>query len=453
MPARCWKDWIRRGSTIGWRNDSVGLGVSVYGRWYREIAWPLYEKARGRHTYEWLALSHERRREPPERIRAWQSDEPQRLSRADPSTTDKPVIAHVVLSLKVGGLERVVVDLVKGFRDSNYSCVVCCLETRGEFAAEVDALGVPLYVFHKKDELDLNTIFRLARFLREHKVTIVHTHNPGPHIYGLLAAWLAGVPVRVHTRHGRNFPDDKKRVWTNRILSWGTDMIVPVSDDAGLVATNIERINPKKIHRIWNGIDINLYTPQHDPVAGPLVIGTVARLSPEKDQGTMLAAFRHVLEEIPDARLILVGDGPCAMKLHEEAAKLGMNGHVDFLGQCSNIPEVLKGMSVFTLSSTTEGLSMTLLEAMAAGLPIVATDVGGNRELLRPPQCGLVVPARDPRALGRAYIELLLNPQRRAQMGAASRARAVQYFNMDHTLAEYTKLYDELMARKVGRRS
>jgi glycosyltransferase involved in cell wall biosynthesis len=178
----------------------------------------------------------------------------------------------------------------------------------------------------------------------------------------------------------------------------------------------------------------------------------VARLSPEKDQRTMLAAFHHVLAEIPDARLIVAGDGPCAVELYEEAAKLGLSGRVEFLGQCSNVPEVLKRMSIFTLSSTTEGLSMTVLEAMAAGLPIVATDVGGNRELVQPPECGLVVPARDPRALGQAYIELLLNPQRRAQMSAASRARVVQYLNLELTLAQYTKLYDQCMARKVGGR-
>jgi sugar transferase (PEP-CTERM/EpsH1 system associated) len=373
-------------------------------------------------------------------------------SRVDSSESCKPVVAHVVLSLKVGGLERVVVDLVKGFRDSDYSCVVCCLGTRGEFAAEVDALGVPLYTLDKKDGVDLKLILRLARFLRENNVTIVHTHNPGPHIYGLLAARLAGVPVRVHTRHGRNFPDNRKSVLINRILSWGTDAIVPVSDDAGLVATNVERISPGKIHRIWNGIDINLYTPRCDAVGGPPVIGTVARLSPEKDQKTMLAAFSRVVGEIPDARLLLAGDGPCATKLHEEADRLGLSGRVDFLGQCSNVPEVLKRMSIFTLSSTTEGLSMTLLEAMATGLPIVATDVGGNRELLQPPLCGVVVPANDPQALAHALVELLRDPQRRAQMSSASRARAVQYFDINYTLSAYTKLYDELMARKVGAR-
>jgi sugar transferase (PEP-CTERM/EpsH1 system associated) len=390
---------------------------------------------------------------PTEQMRARQGKELQGLRGANAPTRVKPVVAHVVLSLKVGGLERVVVNLVKGLRDSNYSCVVCCLETRGEFAADVDALGVPVHVFHKKLGLDFGMILRLAQFLREHSVKIIHTHNPGAHIYGLLAARLAGVPVRVHTRHGRNSPEDRKRVWINRILSWGTDVIVPVSDDASLVATNVEHISPKKVHRIWNGIDTTLYTPHHKPLAGPPVIGTVARLSPAKDQGTMLVAFRHVLEEIPDARLILAGDGPCSMELREEAARLGVNSHVEFLGQCSNVPEVLKRMSIFTLSSTTEGLPMTLLEAMAAGLPIVATDVGGNRELVQPPHCGLVVPARDPRALSRAYIDLLRDPQRCAQMGAASRARTVQYFSIDHTLSEYTKLYDQLMTRKVGRRT
>lgn len=429
------------------------LGVNVYGKLSREIEWPIYERLFPNRAYEWLLWSHKRGSEPPKTVRAGQSGELWRPLQTAPSAINKPVIAHVVLSLKVGGLERVVVDLVKGFRDSNYSCVVCCLETRGEFAADVEALRVPVFVLHKQDGLDLSVIFRLARFLRQQNVTIVHTHNPGPHIYGLLAAWLAGVPIRVHTKHGRNFPDDRKRVWINRILSWGTDMIVPVSDDAGLVATDVERANPQKIHRIWNGIDVNFYMPQHDPVEGPLVIGTVARLSPEKDQKTMLAAFRHVLDEIPDAHLIVAGDGPCAAELREEAARLGLNGRVDFLGQCANIPEVLKRMSIFTLSSTTEGLSMTVLEAMAAGLPIVATDVGGNRELVQPPQCGLVVPARDPEVLGRAYIELLRDPLRRVQMSAASRARAVQYFSVEDTLAEYKKLYDQLMARKVGRRS
>ncbi len=367
---------------------------------------------------------------------------------AEPS---KPAIAHVVLNLKVGGLERVVVNLVRGFRDSPYNCVVCCLESRGEFADDIDRLGVPLHVFYKKAGLDWNVILHLAHFFREHNVKIVHTHNPGPHFHGMIAAWLVGVPVRVHTRHGRNFPDDKKQVAINRILSWGTDVIVPVSDDAGKVATEVEHVNPRKVHRIWNGIDVDLYQPADEPSARPPVIGTVARLSPEKDQKTMLAAFRHVLDSIPEARLILVGDGPSAQELHDTAAKLGINGQVDFLGQRSDIPEVLRRMSVFTLSSTTEGLSMTVLEAMAAGLPVVATDVGGNRELINPPECGVVVPARDPQALAKAYVEVLHDRKQRAQMSIAARARAVRFFSLEHTVSEYANLYDELMKRKVGR--
>lgn len=414
-----------------------------------EMTRTLDEKAQGRDAHKSLALFPKQHLEPREAACAPQSEELQGLSTEGMSTHQKSVIAHVVLSLKVGGLERVVVNLVKGLQASTYSCVVCCLEARGEFAEDVDALGVPLYVFDKKDGIQLRTVLRLAHFMRERRVSIVHTHNPGAHVYGLLAGWLAGVPVRVHTRHGRNLRRDKKRAWMNRILSWGTDAIVPVSDDAGLVATNIEHISPKKIHRIWNGIDTNLFTPQHDAMEGPPVIGTVARLAPEKDQKTMLAAFRYVLDEVPDARLILAGDGPCAKELCAEAGKLGLDGRVDFLGQCSNIPEVLRRMSIFTLSSTTEGLSMTVLEAMASGLPIIATDVGGNRELVQPPQCGLLVPADDPRALGRAYIELLRDPARRSQMGAASRARAVEQFSLNHTIAEYTKLYDQLTARKL----
>lgn len=363
-----------------------------------------------------------------------------------------------MLGLRVGGLERVVVNLARGLHGPQWRVVVICLEEGGEFVTELEQSGIVVHVIHKKPGVDWTAIRRLAQLLRQENAAIVHTHNPAPHFHGVMASMLASFPIRVHTKHGRNYPDDPKKVRVNRVLSWLTDAIVPVSDNACDVALQIEHVNPRKIHRIWNGVDTELYCPNaHHSALNALsaealakadlhpAIGTVARLSPEKDQKTMLAAFRLVANEIRDARLVFVGDGPCMAELRDTAVKLGIGDRVDFLGQRSDIPAVLNTFSLFTLTSTTEGISMTILEAMATGLPVVATDAGGNREIVNPPECGVIVPVGDPRALADAYLALLRDPVQRAQMGVVARARMVGYFSLQQMTRQYTELYTELL--------
>lgn len=354
------------------------------------------------------------------------------------------ILAHVVLNLNIGGLERVVVNLVKGFQSSPYRCVVCCLEEGGPFASEIRSMGVDVKVFAKRDGIDWRCVRRLAKYFRDEDVRIVHTHNAASHFHGVAAAVAGGVRARVHTKHGRDYPDDRRKVLLNRLLSWGTDEIVTVSDDARDVVVQVEKVNPRKVRRIWNGVDTELYRPPDRIVAEP-VIGTVARLSPEKDQRTLLTAFKLVRAELPDARLVLVGDGSEAADLARMARDLGISDQVDFLGPRSDVSEILHTFSVFTLTSTTEGISMTVLEAMAAGLPIVATDVGGNREIVAPPACGLIVPPGDPEALSRAYLELLADAQRRGQIGRNARRRAVEHFSLNQMIAEYAKVYSDVL--------
>ena len=359
------------------------------------------------------------------------------------SKSRRVTIGHVVLGLKIGGLERVVVNLVNGLRDSRYRCVVCCLEEGGQFLAEIER-SASVIVLGKGHGIDWGCIRRLAEYFRRENVDILHTHNPSPHFYGLAAAMMAGVRLRVHTKHGRNDPSSGKGVVRNRVLSRFTDCIVPVSDDARDVALRIERVQPHKVRRIWNGVDTNRYLPPAQRGA-QRVIGTVARLAPDKDQKTMLAAFKLVLEQLPDVRLMLVGGGPCEAELHEVAERLGINRSVDFLGPRLDVLELLHTFSVFTLSSVSEGISMTVLEAMAAGTPIVATNVGGCREIVNPPECGLLVPPRSPGLLATAYIELLGDPERRHQMGVAARARVVEHFSLQKMIYEYKQLYDSLL--------
>ena len=374
----------------------------------------------------------------------------------------KVVVAQIVLGLQIGGLERVVVNLVRGLDAARFRPVVVCLEEGGPFVADIESAGIPVLILGKRPGRDWEAVRRLAQFFKQESVQIVHTHNPTPHFHGIAAAMLAGVPIRVHTKHGRNYPDDKRKVFINHVLSWFTDVIVPVSDDAGAVSLLIEKVNPNKVKRIWNGVDIELYKPvgsqesrvQCQPPQAlainprSLTIGTVARLSSEKDQTTMLAAFRLVVNQIPEARLVFVGDGPCMAELQNETKRLNLERRVDFLGARNDVPALLHCMDVFTLSSITEGISMTILEAMACGVPIVASDVGGNREIVQPPQCGLIVPVRDPQALATAYLELLRDPVQREQMSQTARKRVSEYFDLIVMVKEYHHLYEELLQAK-----
>lgn len=362
---------------------------------------------------------------------------------------DPITIAHVVTCLQIGGLERVVVNLAQGFAGHPYRLLVVCLEQGGPFVAEVEKLGGRVLVFGKQPGMSWSTIRRLAQLFRQEHVQIVHTHNPAPHFHGVLAAVLAGVRVRVHTKHGRNSPDIKRRVLLYRVLSWFTNAVVTVSDAARDIALHVEKVNPAKVHRIWNGIDPARYvpaSPSHTPV-----IGTVARLCSDKDQATMLQAFALVLKQVPAARLAIVGDGPLRDDLHAEARRLGITGQVDFRGARDDIPALLPGFTLFTLSSITEGIPMAVLEAMACGVPIVATDVGGCRQIVQPPECGLIVPPRDPAALANAYLELLRDPSRREKMGEAGRQRVIRHFSLETMTREYANLYEELMQRSAAR--
>lgn len=362
-----------------------------------------------------------------------------------------PRVVHIVLGLSIGGLERVVVNLARGLQRLGFQNDVVCLEQGGEFASELATAGIPVHVWNKRPGMDWSAIGRLASFLRTEKIAIVHTHNPTPHFHGAMAALLARTTALVHTKHGRNYPENRKRVFLNRLLASVTDAIVPVSDNAAQVALQIERVNPRKLRRIWNGVDTELYKPRIRSSlteTTPPVLGTVARLSAEKDQKTLLRAFQLLRQTPlppPLPRLVFVGDGPRRVELQDEAQRLGVNASVDFLGIRSDVATLLPSFTLFTLSSITEGISMTILEAMACALPVVATDVGGNREIVNPPQCGLIVPPRNPQALAAAWLELLRNPTRRMEMGIAARNRVVTHFSVHHMVNQYATLYRELL--------
>lgn len=419
---------------------------------------------------------------------------------ADPLTVVSPVrVAHVVLGLHTGGLERVVVNLVRGLQGTRFDPLVVVLEDGGEFVAELERFGIPVVVMGGHSGIDWRAVRGLARLLRDRRVKLVHTHNPMPHLYGILAACLARVPARIHTKHGRNYPDNPKRVWLSGQLSRLTGKIVAVSEDVARVAREVEGVPERKIATIRNGIDLRPFaagrTVEEETSRDqnrPLVIGSAGRFSEDKNYPLLVRAFAkfrkalsvvscqlsvgepglvpgridtdqaslsgaHVAGSSPQSppsstlprshspTLLLVGDGPDRPSIERTIAECGITGSVLLPGMQEDVLPWLRQMDIFCLSSVTEGTSMTLLEAGAAGLPAVATDVGGNGEVIENEVTGLLVPSGDEEAMSRALGRLAGDPGLRRKMGDAARSRIAERYSVERMVEQYIGVYDEML--------
>ncbi len=368
-------------------------------------------------------------------------------------------ILHLVLALNVGGLERMLIRLLAHTDRDRFAPTVCALDEPGDLAPELAALGVPLTVVRRGPGIDPRLPVRLAARLRREGARLVHTHNATPHLYGGVAAAIARArtgarfPRVLHTKHGRNAPDVPRKVLLNRIASTFSDRVVAVSEDAAAVARDVERVDPRRIVTIPNGVDTREFRPGGDPRAARAALGVpqdgfhvgcVARLAAVKDHGTLLAAFERVLRAIPGAHLTLIGDGPERAALTDRARALGIAGAVTFAGAHPDVAPLLAAFDAFALSSVSEGNSLTLMEAAAAGLPIVATRVGGNAEIVEDGVTGLLVPPRDPARFAEALLALAGRADR-AALGAAGRARVDQRFGLETMARRYHELYAEVL--------
>lgn len=363
---------------------------------------------------------------------------------------------HVVEDLGIGGLERVVVTLCQSLDPERYERSVLCLRGTGPLAAELREGGVRVIdVGGVAGTPDYLAFRKVARALREHRVDVLHTHNTLPLFDGFAASRLVGVRTLVHTDHARDFPDKRRYMVAERVISHFLYRIAAVSEHTRDNLMRYEGISPRKIVTIPNGILESRYTAPVDvarkrreldlPADAP-VIGLGARLTPQKGVEYLLHAMVRLRERIPRAMLLVAGTGEQEPQLRDMAAELGLGDAVRFLGARLDIPELLQVFDVYAMPSVWEGLPMALLEAMAAGCPIVATEVGGIPTALTDDVSGALVPPRDPEALAERLARLLLSPETRARY--ADEARRV--FRERYSAEAMTRRYEEMYLRQMN---
>lgn len=352
-------------------------------------------------------------------------------------------VVHVVGQLATGGAEKLLVEFAKHADRERFDLRFVSLQGRGRVAEELEGSGWPVTALEQRPGLRLGLIFKLARLFRLWRADVVHTHNAKPLYYGGPAARAAGIKGLIHTRHGQHFGEGARQRAVFRMLARMADRVVCVSKDSERLSVN-QGVPRQKVCTVLNGIDVERFAYRGPAERGPVVM--VGRLSPEKDPFTLVRATAIVKAREPDFRLEIAGDGECMEELKRLVRELDLGEEtVKLLGEVSDVPGLLARASVFVLPSLTEGVSLTLLEAMARGLPVVATRVGGNPEVVVEGQTGLLVEAGDAAGMAEALLRLQQNPQTCRFMGTAACARVKGRFDARRMVAEYQDLYLKAM--------
>ena len=379
------------------------------------------------------------------------------------TASSPPLIAHIVYSFGVGGLENGVVNLVNRLPASRWRhAVIALTQVAPPMRSRVTRPDV-IYVSLDKGPGHLVPLYpRLVRLFRELRPSIVHTRNLAA-LEAVVPASLARVPAVVHGEHGRDVNDidgrNVRNLWTRRLFSPFVTRYVALSSELERYLGDRVGIAPRRITQIINGVDTATFAPRGrerpaidgSPFADPrhFVVGTVGRLDAVKDQTNLARAFVSALRRHPGARgrlrLVIVGDGPLRGEVLRVLAAADATAYAWLAGERHDVAEVMRGLDCFVLPSLAEGISNTLLEAMASGLPVIATRVGGNAELMEEGLTGRLVPRADPEALATEILHYFDDPLLARRHGGAGRSLVEKRFSLDLMVRRYDELYSGVL--------
>jgi len=361
-------------------------------------------------------------------------------------------VIHLVEDLMRGGLENVIAEIVSGLDKEKYNFEVWCIARAGAVADELQSRGFTVETLGILSYHNPFNILRLISLLRKTKPDIVHTHGYFSSVIGRLSAKIAGVPVIINHLHTVFNLSSLRNVIVDKTLNLFTDRIICVSKKVEESFMAAGYGFKKKSIVIYNGIDGRKFMPRISGHQTKSLI-SVASLYPHKGQTYLLKALKIVSEECPEVSLEIVGDGPLRKELEDECSSLGISSKVKFLGERNDVAFLLSRAGIFILTSLREGFSLSLIEALACGLPVIATNIGGVPEIVKDQENGLLVSSQDSRALAIAIKSLLKDEPRMREMGLKGREIFEKFFTLEIMLKRFDELYKELFRRKCSKTS
>lgn len=380
------------------------------------------------------------------------------------SPKSPPLIAHIIYRLDVGGLENGLVNLINHIPQDRYRHAIICLNGYTDFSKRIKRSDVKVFDLNKQDGLNFSWYVSLYRLLRQLKPDIVHTRNFST-LEGQIVATLARINVRVHGEHGRDISDlegkNRKYNLLRKSIRPLIHRFITVSKDLERWLINTIKVESSHINQIYNGVDNLRFSPKSkiNSTAIPInfnsgntfVIGSVGRMAKVKDYLSLIRAFLLLIKQIPQAkdhlRLLIVGDGESRAECMAMLRQADVENLVWLPGERTDVSELMQLFDVFVLPSLAEGISNTILEAMSSGLPVIATNVGGNVELVIDSQTGRLVPSNNPEAIAVAISEYYDHREMLAKHGQAARQLIEANFSINAMVSRYLDVYDELLSK------
>lgn len=370
-------------------------------------------------------------------------------------------ILFIIDELDIGGTETQIYELIRNLDSNRYQSSVCCFRERGHIARQIESLGVPVYLVEKRSKIDPRFLVRLVRLCRQLQVDLVQTYLITANIWGALAAKLAGIHIVVASERNVHPTDKGSHPVANSTFKHIARFADSITGNCEAVSRYLVRdlgTPKKKVVTIHNGIDVERLSMEatlgYDQLLSlsdrnPTIV-KAARLVRQKNHPMLLRAIPLVLKTSPDLRVLLLGAGPLESAYKEMVSQLQINDHVSFLGSREDTPALLNCADVSVLTSDWEGCSNVIMESMALGKPVIATDVGGNSELVVHGETGYLIPPGDVNALAERMIDLFSNPRRSKSMGVAGRKRVKKLFDAQMMVKKTDQLYMRLLNEKPG---
>jgi glycosyltransferase involved in cell wall biosynthesis len=377
-------------------------------------------------------------------------------------------ILHVIDALNIGGAQELLALLADKTPKAAFKTIVCVIQPDVTLKSRIESKGVSVYclgrprpsIFRPLDIIaySYRNIRDIISLCKQHQVDVVHCHLSDAEFLGILAGWIYGAQRIISTVHAPVLLPERQsgdirnvlRIVATRLLYRLTNVVVAVSDDVAQQLKHVFHLSSGKIKIVMNGIDVeSMHRIQPNPeilqslssLRGRKLILSVGRLMPPKGHECLINAMPHLIQRIDNVGLLLVGDGELKASLEQLSQELKVQEVICFLGNRSDIPDILASSDVFVMPSYSEGTSMALLEAMAASKPIVATDIPGNRAVIKHGHNGLLVPPGNPEKLADAIFFLLNHPQIAAEYGKNAYQDVFQHFNIDDTIAQLITIW------------